>query len=156
MRTTQHVPGRPDLEPPPLDEIHSPLRHHSLGRTQSGVQSSGDNHRTSSPTRLCQPALPSVNRRQHSKRSKGSTSTLDPNQLLEQMRIIVLEKVQSVIRSEFENLQTELFAFLDAPAEKIVQNTSRIHIHLQMLSRQPIEVTMQTTLRDPPTPRQPP
>ncbi|KAI9185105.1 hypothetical protein LWI28_004195 [Acer negundo] len=41
----------------------------------------------------------------------------------------------------------------DAPGEKIVQNTSQTHIHLKMLSRQPIEVTMQTTLRDPPTPK---
>ncbi|KAI9154526.1 hypothetical protein LWI28_027553 [Acer negundo] len=44
----------------------------------------------------------------------------------------------------------------DIPAEKIVQNTSQTHIHLQMLSRQPIKVKMQTTLRDPPTPKQPP
>ncbi|KAI9187014.1 hypothetical protein LWI28_023395 [Acer negundo] len=66
MRITQHVPDRP----PPLDEIHLPLHHHSLGGTQSEVQSSGDNHRTSSPTRLCQPPPPSVDRRQHSKRSK--------------------------------------------------------------------------------------
>ncbi|KAI9174056.1 hypothetical protein LWI28_011245 [Acer negundo] len=68
MRTTQHVPDRPGLELPPLDETHSPLRHHSLEGTQSGVQSFGDNHMTSSSTRLCQPPPPSVDHRQHSKR----------------------------------------------------------------------------------------
>ncbi|KAI9152932.1 hypothetical protein LWI28_003205 [Acer negundo] len=68
--SSAHVPDRPDLEPSPLDETHSPLHHHSLGGTQSEVQSSGDNHKTSSPNRLCQPPPPSVDRRQHSKRSE--------------------------------------------------------------------------------------
>ncbi|KAI9165009.1 hypothetical protein LWI28_005975 [Acer negundo] len=55
MRTTRHVHDRPDLEPPPLDETNSPLRHLSLRGTQTGLSSSGDNHRTSSPTHPRQP-----------------------------------------------------------------------------------------------------
>ncbi|KAI9161563.1 hypothetical protein LWI28_018697 [Acer negundo] len=52
MRTTRHVRDRPDLEPPPLDETHSPLYHQSLGGTKTGVPSSGVNHMTLSSTRL--------------------------------------------------------------------------------------------------------
>ncbi|KAI9165716.1 hypothetical protein LWI28_019315 [Acer negundo] len=115
MRTTRHVRDRPDLSPPPLDETHSPLRHPSSRGTQIGLPSSGDNHRTSSPTRQRQPLPPPVDRRQHSKRSKGSTSTAIPNQLLDQMRIILRDEVQSAMRSEFENLRTKLFAFLSIP-----------------------------------------
>ncbi|KAI9165063.1 hypothetical protein LWI28_006867 [Acer negundo] len=58
MHTTQHVRDRPDLEPPPLDKTHLPLRRPSSGGTQTGLPSSGDNHMTSSPTRLRQPPTP--------------------------------------------------------------------------------------------------
>jgi hypothetical protein len=74
MRTTRHVRDRHDMSPPPLDETHSPLRHPSSGGTQTGLPSSGDNQRTSSPTRQRQPPPPPppppVDRRQRSKRSE--------------------------------------------------------------------------------------
>ena len=44
----------------------------------------------------------------------------------------------------------------DVATEKIVQNTSQTHIHHQILSRHPLEVSMQLTPRDPPAPRQSP
>ncbi|KAK0592282.1 hypothetical protein LWI29_016520 [Acer saccharum] len=144
MRTTRHVRDRPDLSPPPLDETHSPLRHPSSGGTQNGLLSSDDNHRTSSPTRQrqAQPPPPPVDRRQQSKRSEGSTSTAIPNQLLDQMRIIVREEVQSAMRTEFETLRTELFALVGIPGRSRGENHVE-HVSNPYLPLDPFEAANQ-------------
>ncbi|KAK0606542.1 hypothetical protein LWI29_000361 [Acer saccharum] len=144
MRTTRHVRDRPDLSPPPLDETHSPLRHPSSGGTQNGLLSSDDNHRTSSPTRQrqAQPPPPPVDRRQQSKRSEGSTSTAIPNQLLDQMRIIVREEVQSAMRTEFETLRTELFALVGIPGRSRGENHAE-HVSNPYLPSDPFEAANQ-------------
>ncbi|KAK3210440.1 hypothetical protein Dsin_015146 [Dipteronia sinensis] len=94
----------------PVEDPHSPVQHPSSGDNQRTP--SLTRHVPPSPTRQRPPSLtpqrPPYHRTRHSS-ARGSTYTAIPNQLLDQVHIIVREEVQTAMEFEFAKFRADFF-----------------------------------------------